>query len=46
MFLYFLRYPSTTEDERGWFGTEVRRLVLTYEDGQRGSKIFKVAALK
>ncbi|MEK3794820.1 hypothetical protein MKX42_24055 [Paenibacillus sp. FSL R7-0204] len=35
-----------TEDERGWSGAEVRRIGVTYEEGQRGSVIFKKAALK
>ncbi len=35
-----------TDAERGWSGAEVRRLEVTYENGQKESMIFKEAALK
>lgn len=41
-----LEQGSMTEDESGWSGAEVRRVGVTYEEGQRGSMIFKEAALK
>ncbi|WP_340008547.1 hypothetical protein MHH52_10910 [Paenibacillus sp. FSL K6-0276] len=35
-----------TEAERGWSGAEVRRLEVTYENGNKESLIFKKATLK
>ncbi|OME80233.1 hypothetical protein BK120_20645 [Paenibacillus sp. FSL A5-0031] len=35
-----------TDAERGWSGAEVRRIEVTYENGQKESMIFKEAALK
>ncbi|GAB6930668.1 hypothetical protein JCM10914A_46510 [Paenibacillus sp. JCM 10914] len=35
-----------TDAERGWSGADVRRIEVTYENGQKESVIFKEAALK
>jgi len=41
-----LEHGFMTDAERGWSGAEVRRIAVTYENGQQESMIFKKAALK